>query len=127
LRERPEDILPLAELLLREVCRELKRPSLTLSPRAQESLVAAPWPGNVRQLRNVLERGAILCEGTLLTELEVPGVAVDDRAPLAMEGVERDAIARALAASQGNRRRAAQALGIGLRTLYEKLKRYGLS
>jgi DNA-binding NtrC family response regulator len=56
LRERPEDILPLAELLLREVCSELKRPPLTLSPRAKESLVAAPWPGNVRQLRNVLER-----------------------------------------------------------------------
>jgi two-component system response regulator FlrC len=47
-------------------------------------------------------------------------------APLALEGVEKDAIVRALAASQGNRRRAAHALGIGLRTLYEKLKRYGL-
>jgi two-component system response regulator FlrC len=127
LRERPEDILPLAELLLREVCRELKRPPLMLSPRAKESLVAAPWPGNVRQLRNVLERGAILCEGTLLTELEVPGAAATEAAPLALEGVEKEAIVRALAASQGNRRRAAQALGIGLRTLYEKLKRYGLS
>ncbi len=127
LRERVEDLLPLAELLLREVCRELKRPPLSLSAHAKEALLAAPWPGNVRQLRNVLERGAILCEGTLLTELDLPRTGSEERAPLALESVERDAIARALAASQGNRRRAAQALGIGLRTLYEKLRRYGLS
>ena len=128
LRERPEDILPLAEVLLREVCAELKRPGLALSPSAKAALVAAPWPGNIRALRNVLERAAILSEGSLVTELELelPG-AVSAPAPLAMESVEREAIARALAASQGNRRKAAQALGIGLRTLYEKLKRYELS
>jgi len=127
LRERPEDIVPLAELLLGDVCRELKRPSLKLTDSAKQALVAAPWPGNIRQLRNVLERAAILSDGSLLTELELPSMGpVSASAPLALEGVEKDAIVRALAASQGNRRRAAQALGIGLRTLYEKLKRYGL-
>ena len=128
LRERREDILPLAEVLLRDVCRELKRPSLTLSDAAKAALVSAPWPGNIRQLRNVLERGAILSEGSLLTELELPAAsAAVANAPLALEGLEKEAIVRALAASSGNRRRAAQALGIGLRTLYEKLKRYGLT
>ncbi len=128
LRERREDILPLAEVLLRDVCRELKRPSLTLSDAAKAALVSAPWPGNIRQLRNVLERGAILSEGSLLTELELPAAsAAVATAPLALEGLEKEAIVRALAASSGNRRRAAQALGIGLRTLYEKLKRYGLT
>jgi two-component system response regulator FlrC len=127
LRERREDIVPLAQLLLREVCAALKRPPLTLSDQAQAALVAAPWPGNIRQLRNVLERAAILNEGSLLTELDVPVTSSPVATPpLALEGVERDAIARALVASQGNRRKAAEALGIGLRTLYEKLKRYGL-
>ncbi len=128
LRERREDILPLAELLLQEVCRELKRPALALSEAAKSSLLSAPWPGNIRQLRNVLERAAILCEGRLLATLDLPAASTSTtvEAPLAMEDVEKDAITRALAASQGNRRRAAQALGIGLRTLYEKLKRYGL-
>ena len=128
LRERREDILPLAEALLRDVCRELKRPSLTLSDAAKTALVSAEWPGNIRQLRNVLERGAILSEGSLLTELELPAAsAAVATPPLALEGLEKEAIVRALAASSGNRRRAAQALGIGLRTLYEKLKRYGIT
>jgi two-component system response regulator FlrC len=128
LRARTEDLLPLADVLLREVCRELKRPPLTLSDGAKAALLSAPWPGNIRQLRNVLERAAILSEGSLLTELELPAstTGAQSAAPLALEGVEKDAIVRALAASSGNRRRTAQALGIGLRTLYEKLKRYGL-
>ena len=127
LRERPEDILPLAEVLLGEVCRDLKRPLLTLSDRARAALLGAPWPGNVRQLRNVLERAAILCEGSVIEDVDLPSAAAGAAPPsLALEELERDAIVRALAATQGNRRRAAQALGIGLRTLYEKLKRYGV-
>jgi two-component system response regulator FlrC len=127
LRERREDILPLASLLLGEICRDLKRPPLALSDRARAALLAAPWPGNVRQLRNVLERAAILCEGPVIDDVELPSPAAGAPATtLALESLERDAIVRALAATQGNRRRAAQALGIGLRTLYEKLKRYGI-
>jgi two-component system response regulator FlrC len=127
LRERPEDILPLAGVLLREVCRDLKRPPLVLSGPAQAAILAAPWPGNVRQLRNVLERSAILCEGPVIEDVYLPRAAAGSPAgSLALDGLERDAIVRALAATDGNRRRAAQALGIGLRTLYEKLKRYGI-
>jgi two-component system response regulator FlrC len=128
LRERREDILPLAGVLLGEVCRDLKRPPLELSERARAELLGAPWPGNIRQLRNVLERAAILCDGPVIEEVDVPpaGAGVTS-APLALDSLERDAIVRALAVTEGNRRRAAQALGIGLRTLYEKLKRYGIS
>jgi two-component system response regulator FlrC len=127
LRERREDVLPLADLLLGEICRDQKRPLLGLSERARAALLAAPWPGNVRQLRNVLERAAILCEGPVIEEVDLPSpTAGTPAAPLALDSLEKDAIVRALAATQGNRRRAAQALGIGLRTLYEKLKRYGI-
>jgi two-component system response regulator FlrC len=127
LRERPEDLLPLAKVLLAEICRDLKRPELEISERARAALLSAPWPGNIRQLRNVLERAAILCEGPVIDEVDVPAPRPETRAaPLALEGLERDAIVRALAASQGNRRKAAEALGIGLRTLYDKLKRYGI-
>ena len=126
LRERREDLLPLAGVLLGEICRDLKRPPLELSERARATLLAAPWPGNVRQLRNVLERAAILCDGPVLAELDIPAAPATPTAPLALDVLEKDAITRALASTQGNRRKAAQALGIGLRTLYEKLKRYGI-
>jgi two-component system response regulator FlrC len=127
LRERPEDILPLAGVLLREICRDLKRPALELSERARAALVGAPWPGNIRQMRNVLERAAILAEGPVIDDLDLPATSAGSSSPpLALEGLEKDAIVRALAATQGNRRKAAQALGIGLRTLYDKLKRYGI-
>ena len=127
LRERPEDILPLAGVLLREICRDLKRPTLELSERARAALIGAPWPGNIRQMRNVLERAAILAEGPVIDDLDLPAASAGPSTPpLALEGLEKDAIVRALAATQGNRRKAAQALGIGLRTLYDKLKRYGI-
>jgi len=127
LRERPEDILPLAGVLLREICRDLKRPALELSERARAALIGAPWPGNIRQMRNVLERAAILAEGPVIDDLDLPAASAGPSTPpLALEGLEKDAIVRALAATQGNRRKAAQALGIGLRTLYDKLKRYGI-
>ena len=127
LRERREDVLPLAEVLLEEVCRDLKRPPLELAARARQAILAAPWPGNVRQLRNVLERAAILSEGRVIEDVDLPATPSATAAPpLALDELERDAITRALAATQGNRRRAAAALGIGLRTLYDKLKRYGI-
>jgi len=85
----------------------------------------------VRELANVLERSAILAEGAQITADDLallPDVAPDatDEAPQTVSELERIAIERALAATGGNRRRAAARLGIGLRTLYDKLKRYGL-
>ena len=67
LRERPEDILPLAGVFLEEIGAELGRPAAGISRDAKEALLRYPWPGNIRELRNVLERASILCDGGLVT------------------------------------------------------------
>ncbi|QDF05735.1 sigma-54-dependent transcriptional regulator [Myxococcus xanthus] len=138
LRERREDLRPLSELLLRRIGDELGRPGLRLSPEAVARLEAFTWPGNVRELRNALERAAILADGPVVEPrhlwLDPTGAArpvVDapvsegGRLPsLTLEELERRAIEQAIADEAGNRKRAAQRLGIGLRTLYDKLRRY---
>ena len=138
LRARRGDIAPLADALLARICSELKRPLVPIDATARAALVAADWPGNVRELANVLERAVILCEGTTLgvgdlwletsvtTSTAAPGDPPSSGGGT-LEALERQAIEQALAAHGGNRRRAAAQLGIGLRTLYDKLKRYGLS
>jgi two-component system, NtrC family, response regulator AtoC len=134
LRERREDIGPLADTLLARIAASLGRTRLRLGDDARAALLAASWPGNVRELANVLERSAILADGeeigaddlSLLVEAPPPEAPAVAGSAGTMEDIERKAIERALAATGGNRRRAATMLGIGLRTLYEKLKRYGL-
>jgi two-component system response regulator FlrC len=131
LRERREDLLPLASELLARIGVELGRPGLRLAASAAERLRAQRWPGNVRELRNTLERAAILTDGTEVGELALWPVSPEPRPAAAsvpdvpLEQLERLAIEQAIAAEGGNRRRAAERLGIGLRTLYDKLKRYG--
>lgn len=135
LRERPEDVSHLADVLLVRIARDLGRPGLTLDEGARAAIVAADFPGNVRELRNSLERAAILAESTKLTVEDIRRVlhvrGHEKPAPLAsdaptMEEAEQAAIRRALAQCSGNRKKAAEHLGIGLRTLYEKLKKYGI-
>jgi two-component system response regulator AtoC len=143
LRDRREDIPPLAEQLARTVGDELGRPRLKLSPAAVAKLVASPWTGNIRELRNVLERAAILAGGSLI---EVDHLWLDPSPAsgpshgagaagggggsaglprVTLADLERMAIEQALQDHGGNRKDAAAALGIGLRTLYDKLRRYG--
>jgi two-component system response regulator FlrC len=129
LRERREDVVPLARLLLEQIAAELGRPVPRLTPAAEARLLMGRWPGNVRQLRNVLERSAIVQDGPLIDVDMLPderAPEITDERPATLSDLERDAIQRALAETGGNRRRAAERLGIGARTLYEKLKRYGL-
>jgi two-component system, NtrC family, response regulator AtoC len=133
LRERRADILPIAASLLGRIARDLNRRPLTLSREAEQKLVSWSWPGNVRELANALERAAILADGTridpghLLLESTSRKPAEADTGELrTLAELERDAIERALRAVGGNRRRAADLLGIGERTLYDKIKRYGL-
>ena len=132
LRERREDIGPLAETLLARIAGSLGRPRLRLGADARAALTSGSWPGNVRELANVLERSAILADGEeigaddLNLLPEAPAAPAGELTAGTMEDIERQAIERALAASGGNRRRAAAMLGIGLRTLYDKLKRYGI-
>src|SRR5262245_9358706 len=132
LRERREDILPLAEALLLRIGDVLGRRGLRLVAAARELLVSAPWPGNVRELENALERAAILADGheigaehLVLEAGRTPATAPSDGLR-SLADLERDAIEHTLAAVGGSRKEAAERLGIGLRTLYEKLKRYRL-
>jgi two-component system, NtrC family, response regulator AtoC len=141
MRERPGDLLPLAELLLRRAAAELGRPPLRLGDDARAKLMGASLRGNIRELKNMLERAAILADGGVVQADHIwldpsatvgspPGPALSPApasSPGSLDEIERVAIQQALAETGGNRRRAAQRLGIGLRTLYEKLKRYGLT
>jgi two-component system response regulator FlrC len=134
LRERAHDLLPLARHLLDRVSRDLKRARPRLTAAAEKRLTAATWRGNVRELANTLERAAILADGDAIDASHVwledggerPAAAArsDEVKPLAE--LEREAILHALEVVGGNRRRAAELLGIGERTLYDKLKKYGV-
>jgi two-component system response regulator FlrC len=129
LRNRPQDIRPLAATLLARIGAELGKPGLRLEEGALIRLATAPWRGNVRELANTLERAAILVEGNLIhaADLEIAAGAHAGDESGTIADVERQAIQRALAEVNGNRRLAAERLGIGLRTLYDKLRRYELS
>jgi two-component system response regulator FlrC len=132
LRERPKDVIPLAEHFVQLLGRgraERSRPELT--PDARKALMAHDWPGNVRELQNVLERSLVLSGGGAVNAADL-GLGERTRSEAGGEGgtlkdMERRAIQEALAAEDGNRRRAAKRLGIALRTLQYKIKEYGLS
>ncbi len=135
LRERREDIVPLAETLVAELAAAAGRKPPRLDDAMKARLAEAPWPGNVRELRNTLERAMILADGAVLGEehLWIEPSVDDEPAGAGAPGgdgsladLERETIAKTLAAVGGNRRAAAAKLGIGLRTLYDKLKKYGL-
>jgi two-component system response regulator FlrC len=133
LRERLADIIPLAEDLLARIARQLGRTALTLDEAARARLASYAWPGNVRELGNVLERAAILAEGTVLGAEQILTGPADvashgngNGAAEKLEDMEKDAIRRMLALTGGNRKQTAARLGIGLRTLYDKLKVYDL-
>lgn len=129
LRERREDILPLARRLLADAARRQGSPAAALDPCLEEELLRHPWPGNVRELENAMERAAALAEGSLVRGLPLearPGAPPlpGGRARTLAE-VERDYILAVLDANGGNQTRTALQLDIGSATLYRKLKAYG--
>jgi len=128
LRDRHQDLLPIAEALLARISADLGRTPLRLDAEATTRIRSGRWSGNVRELANALERAAILADGDFVrgSDLLVPSSATPEADTHTMAGIEHDAIRRALAEVGGNRRLAAERLGIGVRTLYEKLKRYGI-
>jgi len=140
LRQRGEDILPLADSFLEELGPLVGRPAAGISLAAREILLAYAWPGNVRELRNVLERATILCEGGLITAEHLPselaqreGASHSPAQPSAfptggidLQVVERDLIVKALETSRNNRAKAARLLGITRAQLYRRLHKHGL-
>jgi len=139
LAERPQDVAPLAQHFAALLSDRLGR-KLTLSAVTVAWLEAQPWPGNVRELAHAIERAAVLTDADVLEPehfRERPGAAPpaaqaaesgdDGTLRAAVERIERDTISAALRAADGNRRLAAQRLGISLRTLFYKLERLGIS
>jgi DNA-binding NtrC family response regulator len=128
LAERREAILPLAEYFAKKFTTAFGKKPVEISEDAESALLRYPWPGNIRELQNVIERAVILSGGTIGKEhlnLELPGESEVTKGGL-LQKTERDTIRKALADAGGNRRRAAQALGISLRTLQYRIKEYGL-
>jgi two-component system response regulator AtoC len=123
LRERRSDIRRLARYFLERAARELGKSGLTLSPEAENILLAYAWPGNVRELENTMQRVAILCD-ELIEPDDLPITATGPARPVLFRDIERQAIEDALQENQGNRTRAAKQLGISLRTLQYRLKEY---
>lgn len=129
LRERRTDIVPLATTLLAGIGADFGKSGLALDAAAAQKLGAASFPGNVRELKNTLERAAILAEGKQIRSEHIvldPLASGVDPLSGTLDEIERRAIERALSEVDGNRKRCAERLGIGLRTLYDKLKQYDL-
>ena len=150
LRDRRDDVAPLADAFLAEFGRSLGRPPAGISRDARKKLMEYHWPGNVRELRNILERAAILCDGGLITAEHLAvssaapppaaaavAVAVDEpvAAPAAapdpaeagdLAAMERSMIEQALQNARFNKSKAAAALGLTRAQLYVRMRRYGL-
>jgi two-component system response regulator HydG len=137
LRERREDLLPLAHVLLFEAAERMQRNVTGLSPRVAAMLLRYDWPGNVRELQNAMERCVALARGKII-ELEDlprelreppaegrPGQQIEVSGPVRpLREIEKEYILAALSANHGNQTRTAEQLQIGLATLYRKLKSY---
>jgi DNA-binding NtrC family response regulator len=134
LRQRREDILPLARILLSEAAARLNRPVSELSSRAADQLLRYHWPGNVRELENAVERAVALAQGGHAEVEDLPEeVRQAIPVPLVtspvkhLEAIEKDYILAVLDLNGCNQARTAEQLGIGTATLYRKLKRYGMT
>ncbi|HWR59837.1 MAG TPA: sigma-54 dependent transcriptional regulator [Thermodesulfovibrionales bacterium] len=130
LRERAEDIPLLAEFFIAESAASMNKRIKTMDKDALNTLCAYGWPGNIRELKNVLERAMILCQGQVITGsfLALPAQPAGDRAVmLTLHDVERMHIKNVLESAGNNRTRSAKILGISRSTLNEKIKAYLLS
>jgi len=145
LRDRREDIPAIANSFVAAFARKMGRPLKGLTPGAELMLVEAPWEGNVRELRNNIERACILADGDRVTELDLAegmdrSDAIDsapERGPATvvqmpprqlarLDDVEREHIVRTLAEVHGNKAVAARLLGVSRRAFYRQLERHGL-
>jgi transcriptional regulator with PAS, ATPase and Fis domain len=145
LRERTEDILPLADSFLDELRKRTGRPAAGISKDAREWLLEYDWPGNVRELRNAIERAILLCDGGLITREHLPSGngrqaprllpngngSSDAKQALPPDGLDitamdRGLVEKALRQAKGNKSKAARLLGLTRSQLYSRLNRYQL-
>jgi DNA-binding NtrC family response regulator len=157
LRDRTEDIPELAQVFLQRFCTKMNKPLLTIQSEAYDTLLRYHWPGNVRQLQNVIERAVVLTTGSMITRRNLPHevvhgtppepatapghgfsnseltesppgmrVLLTDSQSLNLAEREKAALVAALDQCNGNKKKAAELLGIHRPTLYTKLKKFGL-
>jgi transcriptional regulator with PAS, ATPase and Fis domain len=136
LRERKEDVPVLVTTFVRRFAEQLNKPEPKITPEAFEMLLNYSWPGNIRELQNAIEFSVILAEGETITEKQLPkeiqlpvvlqqvAAKTNGGTTLNLDEHEKDTILKALAQAHGNKKKAAQILGIHRPTLYSKLKRY---
>ena len=134
LRERPEDVPPLAEHFLRHYSLALGRGALEFSDEVRAILRGHAWPGNVRELRNVIERAVVLCTGPVVTTESLPQELVRPRDPAEaglapeskLEQLEKAALVEAMRRTDGNVSLAARELGVSRDTLRYRIRKHGL-
>ena len=130
LRERREDILPLATAFLKRFDAQAARNISGFTSEASEALRSFDWPGNVRQLQNEIQRAVLMSEGNMIDarDLSIAAAASAKANPdlSLMEAMERNAILQMLKDTGGNKLETAKRLGIGRQTLYNKIKTYGI-
>jgi two-component system response regulator HydG len=134
LRERLEDLPVLADFFLKKYGEKNRREVITLAPEALQSFRRYSWPGNIRELENVIERGVIVCQGQVLTLEDLPlalqprggWLAAGGETEPGLPDLERQLISRTLERVAGQRRQAAEILGISLDELNLKIRSYGL-
>ena len=130
LRERKEDIVPLAQLFLERFAEKYHRPLTGIAPNAAEMLTEGRWSGNIRELQNCIEKAVILSEGRELTakdiQLESVAKPIGITIKAVSEAEEERLVREAMDRTEGNISAAAKMLGVSRPTLYAKLKKYGL-
>jgi len=130
LRERREDIMPLAEFFLKRFSAHFSRPINGFSPGAKRLLLNYPWPGNVRELENIIERAVLMAEGDIIEEKDL-SIEYDLFPSIIKKGIrlkeaERELIIHALERSNWIQKDAAKLLGISKRVIHYKIKKYGI-
>ncbi|RAJ01636.1 DNA-binding NtrC family response regulator [Chitinophaga skermanii] len=131
LNQRRKDIVPLAHFFLQQVSPKLNRKMTGMTPAFEKALQEHTWKGNIRELKNVIERAVILAPGPVLDISELPIEFQWSNQPaeqnsLRLADVEKQHIVRVLHFTKGNKTKAAELMDIGLTTLYNKLKEYNL-
>lgn len=130
LRERRDEIIPLAERFMKEFAEKYRRAVSSFSPKAIDELTGYPWPGNIRELRNCVEKAVILSEGEAITTFSLEPVHVQkadyENDPTTIADAEEGAIRTAMSRYGGNISLVAKSLGVSRPTLYAKLKKYGI-
>jgi transcriptional regulator with PAS, ATPase and Fis domain len=134
LRERPEDVIPIAEYLLSRISNRLGKRIDSIHRDAKKALAAYAWPGNIREVRNAIEQAVNMTPGDTILLKHLPEyihhqekkcIAVDHHKPFNLSALEKETIGSALRHYNGNITNASKALGIGRNTLYDKMKKYG--